>query len=177
MISASVQFSHSVVSDSLWPHGLQHFRRRCLSPTPGAYSNSRPTGWWWHPTMSSSVVPFSSCLQSFQESGSFPVSQFFASGDQSIRISASEASVFPMNIQDWFPLGWTGLCVLICCLDWSLLFFQGTKSFNFMAAVTICSDFGDQKIKVSHCFHCFRIYLPWSDGTGCNDLSSLNVEL
>ena len=111
--SSTVQFSHSVVSDSLWPHGLQHTRPPCSSPTPGAYSNSCPLSRWCHPTISSSVVPFSSCLQSFPASGSFPMSQLFARGGQSNRVSASaSASVFPMNIQDWFPLGWTGLISL-----------------------------------------------------------------
>ena len=100
----SVQFSHSVMSDSLRPHGPQHTRLPCLSPTPGAYSNSCPLSWWCHPT---SVVPFSSHFQSFTASESFPISQFFASSGQSIGVSAS-ASVLPMNIQDWFPLGWTG---------------------------------------------------------------------
>ena len=103
----SVQFSHSVMSDYLWPHGLQHSRPPCPSPTPGIYSNSCPLSRWCYPTISSSVVPFSSRLQSFPASGSFPVSQFFASGGQSVGISAS-ASVLPMNIQDWFSLGWTG---------------------------------------------------------------------
>ena len=100
-------FSHSVVSDSLWPHRLQHSRLPCPSPTPGAYSNSCPLSWWCHPTISSSVIPFSSCLQPFSASGSFQMSQFFTSGGQSIGVSAS-ASVLSMNIQDWFPLGWTG---------------------------------------------------------------------
>ena len=104
---SSVQFSCSVVSNSLWPHGLQHARPPCPSPTPRVYSNSCPLSWWCHPTISSSVIPFSSCLQSFQTSGSFPVSQFFTSGGENIGVSAS-ASVLPMNIQDWFPLGWTG---------------------------------------------------------------------
>ena len=101
------QFSHSVVSDSLWPPGLQHDRLPCPSPTPGAYSNSCPLSQWCHPTISSSDFPFSSRLQSFPASGSFPMSQFFTSSSQSIGVSAS-ASVLPMNIQDWFPLGWTG---------------------------------------------------------------------
>ena len=103
----SVQFSPSVLSDSLWPHGLQHARLPCPSPTPGAYSNSCPSSQWCHPTTLSAVDPFSSCLQSFPTSGSFPMSQFFTAGGQSIGASAS-ASVLPMNIQDWFPLGWTG---------------------------------------------------------------------
>ena len=99
--------SHSVMSDSLQPHGLQHIRPPCPSPTPGAYSNSCPLHRWCHPTISSSLVPFSSCLQSFPASGSFPMSQFFASGGQRIGVSAS-ASVLAMNIQDWFSLGLTG---------------------------------------------------------------------
>ena len=103
----SVQFSRSVTSGSLRPHGLQHARLPCPSPSPRACSNSCPSSRWCHPAISSSVVPFSSCLQSFPASGSFPVSQFFASRGQSIGVSAS-ASVLPKNIQDLFPLGWTG---------------------------------------------------------------------
>ena len=103
----SVQFSHSVMSNSLWPHGLRHARPSCPSPTPGAYSNSCPSSRWCHPTISSSVVPFSSHLQSFQASGSFLMNQFFTSGRQNIGVSVS-ASVLPMNIQDGFPLGWIG---------------------------------------------------------------------
>ena len=131
-ILQSVQFSHSVVSNSLRPHESQHARPPCPSQTPGVYPNLCPSSrWcypatsssvvpffcpqslpvsqsqWCHPTISSSVVPFFSCLQCFPESGAFPVSQFFASGGQSIGASAS-ASVFPMNTQDWSPLGWTG---------------------------------------------------------------------
>ena len=104
-----LQFSsiHSVVSNSLWPHGLQYARPPCPSPTPRVYSNSCPLGQWCHPTISSSVVPFSSHLQSFPAPGSFPMSRFFTSGGQSIGVSAS-VSVLPMNIQDWFPLGCTG---------------------------------------------------------------------
>ena len=104
---SSVPFSCSLVSDSFQPHGPQHTRPPCPTPTPRVYSNSRPLSRWCHPTISSSVVPFSSHLQSFPASGSFQMSQFFASGGQSIGVSAS-ASVLPMNIQDWFPLGWTG---------------------------------------------------------------------
>ena len=107
-----VQISRSIMSDSLQPHGLQHAKPPCPSPTPGVYSNSCPLSQWCHPTISSSVIPFSSHLQSFPESGSFPVSQFFASGGQSIGVSAS-VSVLPMNIQDWFPLGWTGWISLL----------------------------------------------------------------
>ena len=98
----SVQFSHSLVSDSLRPHELQHATLPCPSPTPGARSISCPLSWWCHPTISSSVIPLSSCLQYFPASRSFPRCQFFASGGQSIRVSAS-ASVLPMNIQNWFP--------------------------------------------------------------------------
>ena len=192
-----------------------------------AYSDSYPLSWWCHPTISSSVVPFSCHLQSFPMSGSYQRSQFFTSGGQ---ISAS-VSVLPMNIQDWFPFRWTGwISYLSKGLSWvfsnttvqkhqrhsvffivqlshpymttgktialmrrtfvgkvmSLLFNMLSRlvitfhkeqaSFNFMAAVTICSDFGAPKHKVSHCFHCFPIYLPWSDGTRCHDLSFLNVE-
>ena len=103
----SVQFSCSVVSDSLQPHGLWHTRLPCPSPTTRAYSNSCPLSWWCHPTISFSAVPFSSCPQSIPASGSFLVSQFFASGSQSIGVSTS-TSVLPMNIQAWFPLGLTG---------------------------------------------------------------------
>ena len=106
--SSSVQFSCSVMSNSLWPHGLQHARPPCPSPTSGDCSNSCPSSRWCYPTISSSIVPFSSCLQSFLASWSFPMSHFFASGGQSIGALAS-ASVFPVNIQDWFPLGLTGL--------------------------------------------------------------------
>ena len=102
----SVHFSRSVVSKSLLPHGLQHTRPPCPSPTPRVYSNSCPLSRGCHPTISSSVVPFSSHLQAFPASGSFPMSQFFASGGQSVVVSAS-TSVFSMNIQDWFPVGWT----------------------------------------------------------------------
>ena len=108
----SVQFSHSVMSDSLRPHGLHHARLPSASPTPGAWSNSCLLSWWCHPTISSSVIPFSPCLQSFPASGSFPVSQFFPSGGQSIGASAS-ASVLPMNIQVLFPLGLTCLVSLL----------------------------------------------------------------
>ena len=104
---SSVQFSQSVMSYSLEPHGLQHTRPPCPSPTPGAYSNSCPLTQWCHPTISSYVVSFSFCLQSFLASGSFQMSQYFISGGQSIGVSVS-TSVLPMNIQDWFPLGLIG---------------------------------------------------------------------
>ena len=104
---SSVQFSRSVVSNSLWPHESQHARPPCPSPTPRVYSNPCPLSWWCHPAISASVVPFISCFQPCPASGSFPMSQLFASGGQSIGVSAS-ASVLPMNTQDWSPLGWTG---------------------------------------------------------------------
>ena len=107
----SVHFSLTVVSDFLQPHWLQDARPPCPSPTPGAYSNSCPSSRWCHPTISSSVIPFSSQLQSFSASGSFQMSQFFPLGGQSIGVSAS-ASVLPMNIQDWFPLRLTDLISL-----------------------------------------------------------------
>ena len=102
-----IHFSHSFVSDSLQPHGLQHTRSPCPSPTPRVYPNSCPLSQWCHPTFSFSTIPFSSCPQSFPSSGSFQMSQFFASGGQSIGVSAS-ISVLPMKIQDWLPLAWTG---------------------------------------------------------------------
>ena len=111
----AVQFSHSVKSNSLRSYGLQHTRLHCPSSSPGVYSNSCPSSRWYHSTISSSVVPFSSYLQSFPASGSFQMSQFFTSGGQSNGVSAS-ASVLPINIQDWFPLGWTG---------WISLLFKG----------------------------------------------------
>ena len=128
----SVQFSYSVMSNSMLPHGLQHARFPCPSPTPGACSNSCPSSWWCHPTIYSSVIPFSSCLQSFPALGSFPMNEFFALGGQSIGVSGS-ASVFPMNIQDWFPLGWTGW---ISLQSKSLLQDQSSK-----ASIFWCSAF------------------------------------
>ena len=131
-LHSSVQ--RSVVSDSLRPHGLQQARLPCPSPTPSACSNSCPTSQRCHPTISSSVVPFSSCLQSSPASGSFPVSQFFTSGGQSIGALTS-ASVPPMNIQDWFPLGLTGLISLSVwyynSFCWHLLYLAKELSFFF----------------------------------------------
>ena len=131
---SSVQFTHSVVSDFLQPHGLQYARLPCPSPTPKVCSDSCPLSRWCHPTISSSVIPFSSCLQSCPASGSFLVSQFFATGGQSFGVSAS-TSVLPMNIQDWFPLGLT-----------DLLAFQGTlrsllQHYSSKASVLWCSAF------------------------------------
>ena len=124
---SSVQFSRSVMSDSLWPCELQHARLPCPSPTPGACTNSCLSSWWCHPTISSSVVPFFSCIQSFPSSGSFPRSQFFTSGGQSIGVSAL-ASVLPMNIQGWFPLGFTGLISLQSKGLSSLLQYHSSKT-------------------------------------------------
>ena len=103
---SSVQFNHSVMSDSLRPYKLRHAMPPCLPPTSTVHPNPCPLSRWCHPTISSSVVPFSSCPQSFPESGSFQISQLFTPGGQNIGVSAS-TSVLPMNIQDWFPLGWT----------------------------------------------------------------------
>ena len=108
----SVQFSHSVMSDSLQPHGLQHTRPPCPSPTPRVYPNSCPLSRWCHPTISSYVLPFSSSLQSFPASGSFQMSQLLVSGGQVLGVSAS-TSVLPMNTQDWSPLKWTGWISLL----------------------------------------------------------------
>ena len=105
--SCSVQFSCAVMSDSLQPHELQHASLPCPLPTPRVYPNSCPLSWWCHATIASSVIPFSSCPQSFPASGSFQMSQRFASGAQSIGVSAS-TSVLSKNTQDWSPLGWTG---------------------------------------------------------------------
>ena len=227
-ISGSIQFSHSVVSDSLPPHGLQHPRLPCPSPTPRAYSNLRPSSQWYYSTISSCVILFSSCLQSFPASESFPRSQFFASDSQSIRASAS-ASVPPMNIQDWFPLQLTALilqskglsrvfnttvqthqffsaqlslwsnshihtwllqkpqlwlyrplsarylclCFLTCWVHHNFSS-KEQASFNFMAAVTIHSDFRAQESKVSllPLFpHLFAMkwwdWMPWSYSFEC----------
>ena len=127
----SVQFSCSVMSDSLQPHAPQHARPPCPSPTPRVYSNSCPSSWWCHPTISSSVIPFSSCLQSFPVSGSFPMSQFFASRGQNIGVSAS-TSALPMNTQDWPPLGWTG---------WNSLQSKGLQHHSSKASILQCSAF------------------------------------
>ena len=226
------QFSCSIMSSSLQPHGLQHIMPSCPSPTPRARSNSCPSSHWWYPTIPSYVIPFS-CLQSFPASGSFQMNQFFALGGQSIGVSAS-ASALPMNIQDWFPFGLTGWISLQSKGLSSLLqhhsskpwilqcsaFFTVQLSHPYMAtgktiALTRWTFVGKvmsllcnmlfrlviaflprseslsiswlqspfavilelRKKKVCHCFHQFPIYLPWSDGTRCHDLSFLNVEL
>ena len=127
-------FSRSVMSNSLQPCGLQHARPPCPSPTPRVYSNSSPSSRWCHPTISSCVIPFSSYLQSFPASGSFQMCQFFPWGGQSIGVSAS-ASVLPMNIQDWFPLEWTG---------WISLQSKGLSRVFFTTTVQKRQFFGTQ---------------------------------
>ena len=134
LLCKSVQFSRSVMSDSLWPYGPQHSRPPCLSPTPGVYPNSCRLSQWCHPTIPSSLVRFSSCPQSFWSSGSFQMSHLFTSGGQSIGVSAS-TSVLPMNTQDWSPLRWTG---------WISLAVQGTpKSLiqHHSSSILRCSAF------------------------------------
>ena len=139
---SSVQFSRSVVSNSLQPHEPQHARPPCPSPTPGVFSNSCPLSRWCHPAISSSVIPFSSCPQSLPESGSFPMSQLFASGGQSTGVSAS-ASVLPMNTQDWSPSGWTG---------WISLYSKGLSRFFSNTTVQKHQFFSTQlfTVQLSH---------------------------
>ena len=205
------------MSNSLWPDESQHTRPPCPSPAPTVYPNSCPLSWWCHPSISFSVIPFSSFPQDFPASESFQMNQLFTSGDQSIGVSAS-TSVLPMNTQDWSPLGWTGW-ISLQSKGLSRVFsnmavqkhqFFGTQLsfivqlshpymatgktiastrrtfvgkvmsllFNMLskfvitflprskclliswAAINICSDFGAEKNKVSHCFHCFPIYFP-----------------
>ena len=226
---SSVQFSHSVVSDSLRPHELQHTRPPCPSPTPRVHPNPCPLSQWCHPTVSSSVVPFSSCPHYFPAWGSFPMSQLCMRWPKywsfSFNISpsnehpglisfrmdwldllavqgtlrsllqhhSSKVSIFQRSaffiVQLSHPYMTTGKTIALTRWTFvdkvmSLLlnmlsrlvitFLSRSKHLNFMAAITICSDFGAQKNKV---WHCFPIYLPRSGGTGCLDLSFLNVEL
>ena len=151
---SSVQFSCSVMSDSLRPDESQHTRPPCPSPTPGVHSNSCPSSWWCYPAISSSVVPFSSCPQSLPASGSFPMSQLFTWGGQSVGVSAS-ASVLPMNTQDWSPLGWTG---------WISLQSKGLSRVFSNTAVQKYQFFGAQLSSQSNSRRtCFLIcYLGWS---------------
>ena len=132
------------MSNYLSPQGLQHARPPCPSPTPGVYSDSCPLSWWCHPTISSSVVPFSSHLLSFPTSGSFQMSQFFATGGQSIAVYAS-AFVLPMNIQDWFPLGWAGL-ISLQSRGLSRVF----SSTNSKASILRCSPFFTVQLSHPH---------------------------
>ena len=145
-----IQFSWSVVSNSLQPHGLQHTRPPCPLPTPRACSNSCPSSQWWHPTISSSVVAFFSCFQSSPASVSFPVSQSFASGDQSIRTSAS-ASVLSMNVQDWFP--W-GLTVWSPCSPRDSQ--ESSPTPQFKTSILRCSAFFMERLKHYHHFFDYR---------------------
>ena len=227
-------FSCSVVSDYLWSCGLQHARLPCPSPSPRACSNSCSLTQWCHPTISCSAIPFSSCLQSFPISGSILMSQLFASGGQSIGASAS-ASVLPMDIQDWFPLGLTGSISLqskglsrvfsntivpkyqfpgtqafflvqhplpymttgktIALTIWTFVSKVISLLFNMLSRFVIAFLPRSKCLLISWllppskimqwfwsprkwilCFHCFPIYFPWSDGTGCHDLSFLIVE-
>ena len=163
--SDSVQFGRSVVSDSLWPHGLQHTRLPCSSPTPGVHPNSCPLCWWCHPTISSCVVPFSSHFQSFPASGSFQMSQFFAAGGQSIGVSAS-ASVLPMNIQDRFPLGLTG---------WISLQSKGLSrvfsNISSKASILRCSAFFI--VQLSHPYMTTGKTIDWTRWTFVGKVTSL----
>ena len=229
----SIQFSCSVVSDSLRPNGLWHARLLCTSPTPRAYSNWCPSSQWCHPTISSSVVPFSSFNLS-QHQGLFLMSEFFTSGGQRAGVSVS-ASVLPMNIQNWFPIVLTGLISLqsrglskslpqqhsskasilrcsaffivqfshpymttgktIALTRWTFVGKVMSLLFNMLSMLVIAFlprsthlllswlhspsavILEPRKIKVSRCFHCFPIDLPWSDGTGFHDFCFLNAEL
>ena len=144
-ICVSVQFSHSVVSDSLRPHELQHARPPCPSPTPRVHPNSCPSSRWCHPAISSSIVPFSSCPQSLPESGSFPMSQLFVWGGQSIGVSAL-ASVLPKNTQDWPLLEWTG---------WISLQSKGLSRVFSNTTVQNHQFFGTQVVKIS-------TYIEWN---------------
>ena len=224
IIHQGLQFSPSVVSNSLWSHGLQHARLLCPSPTSGAYSNSCPLSRWRDPTILSSIIPLSSCLQSFPASGSFQMSQLFVSGGQSIGVSTL-ALVLPMNTQNWSPfqgilkslpqhhsskapiLQCSALFIVqlshpymttgktIALTRWTFVdkvmsllfnmlsrlvitFLPRSKRLNLMAAVTICSDFGAQKNKVSQ-FPLFPHlvkwcdWMPWSSFSECWALSQL----
>ena len=191
-----LQFSYSVVSDSLRPHGLQHARLPYPSPTPGACSNSCPSSWWCHPTILSSVVPFSSCLQSFPASGSFPMSQFFTLGGQSIGVSASTSSSVLQHstffmVQFLHPYTTTGKTIALTI--WTFVGKVISLLFNMLSRLVIAFSprskclllswlqspsavILEPKRAVVQCFHCFLIYLPWSDRTGYHDPSFLNVD-
>ena len=153
----SVQFSHSVISDSLQTHESQHARPPCPSPTPRVYSNPCPPSWWYHPAISSSVIPFS-CPQSLPASGSFPMSEVLAWGGQSIGVSAS-GSVLPMSTQDWSPLGWTG---------WMSFQSKGLSRVFSNTTVETCQFFGAQLSSQSNShIHTWPLEKPqpWLDGT------------
>ena len=151
---SSVQFSHSVMSDSLRPHGLQHARPPCPSPTPRVYPNLLPLSWWCHPSISFSVIPFSSCLHSFPALGSFQMSQLFASGSQNIGVSASTL-VLPKNTQDWYPAGWTGC---ICLQSKGLSRVSG--QLESMLSATRESPRAAKKTQCSQ-INFFKWHIPW----------------
>ena len=224
---SSVQFSRSVLSDSLQPHESQHARPPCPSPTPGVYSNSCPSSQWCCPAISSSVIPFSSCPQPLPASGSFPVRQVFVSTLHmrwpkywSFSFSTSPSNEHPglsslqskglsrvfsnttvqkhqyvgaqlSSQSNSHPYMITGKTIALTRQTFAgkvmfllfnmlsrlvITFLPRSKRLNFMAAITICSDFGAPQNKVWHCFHCFPFYFPLSDGTRCHDFSFLNVE-
>ena len=229
LVCSSVQFSHSVLSNSLRPHESQHASPPCPSPTPGVHSDPRPLSPWCHPGISSSVVPFSSCPQALPASESFPISQLFAWGGQSTGVSAS-ASVLPKKSQGWSPSEWTGWIsssqessptpqlksinssALSLLHSPTLTSYMTTRKtigltrqtfvgkvmpllLNMLSRLVItflprskrlliswlqspsAVIWEPPKNKVWHCFHCFLIYFPWSDGSRCHDLHFLNVEL
>ena len=233
LFTISVQFSRSVVSNSLQSHESQHARTPCPSPTPGVHSNPCPSSGWCHPYISSSIIPFSSCPQSLPASGSFPMSQLFTWGGRSIGVSAL-ASVLPKNTQDWSPLEWTGwislqskglsrvfsnttvqkhqffstqlssqsnshilymttgktialtrrtfvgkvMSLLLNMLSRLVItFLQRSKRLLSSWLQSPSAVILEPKKIVWHCFHCFPIYFPWSDGSRCHDLSFLDVEL
>ena len=155
---STLLFSYQGVSDSLRAHGLQHARLSCPSPSPGACSNSCPWSQWCHPTVSSSVIPLSSCPRSFPASGSFTVSQLFASGSQGMGASAS---VLPVNIQGWFPVGSTGLISsnLVCCLGIHALF-----NFYFIGRIgdlQCCVSFRYMTKRTCYTYILLLFGLPW----------------
>ena len=157
----SVQFIQSLSRVWLFaaPHGLQHARPPCPSPTPGAYSNSCSLSWWCHPTISSSVIAFFSCLQSFPASGSFQMSQLFISGGQNTGVSAS-TSVLPMNTQDWFPLGWTGWISLLS-KGLSRVFNTTVQKHQFFGAhLSLDSEW----VQLSHPYLTTAKTQPWLEG-------------
>ena len=205
---SSIQFSRSVMSDSLWPHGLQHTRPPCPSSTPRVYSNSCPLSQWCHPTISSSINPFSSHLQYFPASGSFQMSQLISFKIDWFNLTAVQGtlkSVLQHHSSKASILQWSALFTVqlshsymtagktIALTIWTFvgkvmsLFFSTLSrfvsfpskeqaSFNFMAAITVCSDSGAQENKICYCFHFLPFCLPWSDEIRCHDLSFLRVE-
>ena len=187
VISLQSQFSHSVVSDSLQPHELQHARSPCPSATPGVHSNSRPLSQWCHPTISSSVTPFSSCPQSLPASESFPMSQLFAWGGQSTGVSAL-APLLLKNTQDWSPLEWTGRFILLLFKNPEFTemakFMEKWYLSQFIThwhlrVETACLEWADQIYSTLWClqlFHFARLYIvtcEWCDGSRAKSLVHL----